>query len=234
MDLFDLKAPSRAFPLLLGGLSDSNTLQVLNRLGFLASLGGPDAILSEDKLQDDGDDKDDGKKDNYKSRRLTLKCLLEHNEFRVVLATVKLLARLVKALGQEPRGLEMESLLLSDSSGAESSSQPGLFKTKGIADRIFHCLALEGPIRGEAVNTIIEIAPISNLRKRLHSLGVKEKLVRMLSAEKIVTLLPTGKLGPMFSAKYATVARSSADALLALAAYSADAVSLKPLHRMLW
>lgn len=43
MDIFDLKAGPRAIKLLSGDLSkdlsDANTLHVLNRLGFLASLG---------------------------------------------------------------------------------------------------------------------------------------------------------------------------------------------------
>lgn len=39
MDLFDLQSPSRVFRLLLGRLSDSHTLHLLHRLGFLASLG---------------------------------------------------------------------------------------------------------------------------------------------------------------------------------------------------
>lgn len=39
MDLFDLEATHVSIELLSTPLSDTNTLQVLNRLGFLASLG---------------------------------------------------------------------------------------------------------------------------------------------------------------------------------------------------
>ncbi|KZP29577.1 hypothetical protein FIBSPDRAFT_194422 [Athelia psychrophila] len=225
MDLFDLTAPSRAFPLLLGDLSYINTLQVLNRLGFLAALSGANAILSKDPHKESGDDQDDDKKDNAKSRRLTLKRLLKREDL-VFLATVKLLARLATAPVLEADRLEMENILLSYSSCAESSSQSGLTPTAEtrVADRIVGCLALEEPILGEAINTIIEIAPIGKLWKQLENLGVVEKLVRMLSAGKVVTWLPTENLVPILSANTAAVATSSANALAFLATSSVDAL----------
>ncbi|KZP05540.1 hypothetical protein FIBSPDRAFT_940431 [Athelia psychrophila] len=201
MDLFDLNSPSGYFTQLQGDLSDSHTLHVLHRLGFLASLkGGADAILSRDN------------KDDNNSRRLTLQRLLEREEL-IFLATVTLLARLDTAPSQETDGLEMENLLLSHPSGVENPSRyrylvpaveiplagqavegdlprdrrhshPQMPETyKGIADRIVHCLALEQPILEETVKTIIEIAPIGDFLKQMHSLGGTEKLVGMLSGK---------------------------------------------------
>ncbi|KZP29600.1 hypothetical protein FIBSPDRAFT_194948 [Athelia psychrophila] len=170
MDLFDLESPSWAFQLLLGGLSDSNTLQVLNRLGFLASLdGGADAILSPVKINKDADE----------SRLATLNRLLGGNDY-IFLATVTLLARLATKASEEADRKAMKDHLVSHSYSVESISRSTSTSTsffliteatvagklveyrwkstdKGIAGRIDHCLAPEGTSRGEAVKTITEI-----------------------------------------------------------------------------
>ncbi|KZP29595.1 hypothetical protein FIBSPDRAFT_194772 [Athelia psychrophila] len=205
MDLFDLTGPSRSLRLLLGGLSDSNTLQVLNRLGFLASLV-------------------ENKKEGDESRLVTLNGLLGRDDY-IFLATVTLLARLATNAKKEADKKLMKSHLVSHLYRLDSLAVEHRWEStdQGIAGRIDHCLALES-IRSEAINTIAEIAPIAELREKLNSLGVTKKLVDMLSSKfpTVATSSATALVALARSSMNVALATPTADITLATPAADAS------------
>ncbi|KAF7979735.1 hypothetical protein HWV62_41104 [Athelia sp. TMB] len=171
MDLFDLQDASRIFALLFGeSLSSSNTLHVLNRLGFLASLDngqGADAVWLCQEDQQDG-------------RSNALKRLLGGQD-RVFLGTVKLLARLATALTTTADQRIVTNILIEYKWNSAIAKGHTEMTSGGVVDRLVELLNAGTSVSGEAANTIVDIAPIKELRQGLENLHVTDALVRMLS-----------------------------------------------------
>ncbi|KAF7980226.1 hypothetical protein HWV62_39343 [Athelia sp. TMB] len=170
-DLFDLEAEPHIFALLNVPLSDSITLHVLNRLAFLASLRferRADEIEETELTEEE------------KNRSDVLKSLLERED-RVFLGSVKLLGRLARSPGPKAYRDTVRGVLVGYKWQKTQTVKPNILRAGGVVERIIELLKADTSVRGEAANTIVDIAMISEFQKNFATPAVADALVEMLS-----------------------------------------------------
>ncbi|KAF7980227.1 hypothetical protein HWV62_39345 [Athelia sp. TMB] len=175
MDLFDLKAAPRIFTLLSGSLSVDNTLHVLNRLGFLVSLDyvrGVSGIWPYDTPATHEHTTHDYT--NLKQKRRDLLGSLLCREDRVFLGSVKFLVRLATSHKEEADNQDVTNILVQYQWPPEIIAKPTAAPQintvsqdspplGGVVGRVAMLLMAGGSVGRESANTILDIAPISEV-----------------------------------------------------------------------